>query len=131
MKILDSSRLAKRESRDSLPTPQIRVMQVLARAKGPLTRAKISDRIGYQTGVVAGRAIGYSDPDKRAAFEQTKDGGGSPGNPCPSLLTLGYVREHALDIDGLVETGVELTPKGRQAYHDLGLGSVDCGPIRD
>ena len=45
----------------------------------------------------------------RLAFENSKDGGFRP-----SLLTLGYVEEEALDVDGLIETVVKLTKKGRE-----------------
>ena len=115
---------------DGLRLPQVRVLQVLASvARGTLTRTKISERCGNKTNVVVGRAIGYSDPEKRTAFEQTKDGGGRPGKPCPSLLTLGYVREVEVDVDGVTETGVVITPSGRKALE--ALGQVDLPPMKD
>lgn len=110
--------------RAGLRLPQVRVMQVLAEAHGPLTRGKISRRCGNKTDVVVGRAIGYSDPAKRAAFEQTKDGGFTE-----SLLTKGYVREIPLDIDGVVENTVTLTDEGRTALG--GLGILDLPPLKD
>jgi hypothetical protein len=55
-------------------------------------------------------AIGYSDAKKRAAFEKTKDGGFRP-----SLITLKYIREVELDIDGAKERGLLITPLGREA----------------
>lgn len=106
----------------SLRVPQIRVLQALATLPPGLgmTRARLSEVTGNRTGVMVGRAVGYSNPAKRTAFEQTADGGGSPGKPCPSLLTLGYVKERPLDLDGLIETHVILTDAGRQALEALG-----------
>lgn len=107
-----------------LRLPQVRVLQVLSQAKGPLTRGKISDRCGNKTQVVVGRAIGYSDPEKRVAFEQTSDGGFTA-----SLLTLGYVREIPLDIDGIEETAIAMTDAGRRAFK--ALGKLSLPPLRD
>lgn len=113
-----------------LRVPQIRVLQALAQlTAGGLTRATLSEIIGNKTGVVVGRAVGYSDPAKRTAFEQTKDGGGSPGNPCPSLLTLGLVEEKEVDKDGLAVAVVSITELGRQTLSSL--GTIDLPPIRD
>lgn len=119
MRTLSTMPLIRRKVRRGLTLPQIRVMRVLYRARGPLTRTKISERCGNRTTIVVGRAVGYSDPVKRRAFEQTRDGGGSPGNPCKSLLTLGYVREKELDIDGYAEIVIELTAAGRRVYERL------------
>lgn len=116
----------------NLRVPQLRVLQVLATLAPGLgmTRARLSDVIGNKTGVVAGRAVGYSDPTKRSAFEQTKDGGGSPGKPCPSLLTLGLVTETVLLLDGgIEEVHVQITDSGRQVLADL--GNVKLPPLRD
>lgn len=110
-----------------LRVPQIRVLQVLVGMVGGLTRAKLSEVIGNRTGVVVGRSVGYSDPVKRAAFEQTKDGGGAPGKPCPSLLTLGYVSERTLDIDGVSETYVSATDAGAEAL--AALGDIKLAPM--
>lgn len=118
-----------RARKEGLRLPQIRVLHVLSKAKGPLSRTAISEKCGNKTTVVVGRAVGYSDPAKRKAFEQTKDGGGEPGNPCPSLLTLGYVTEKELDVDGAKETVIELTAKGRKAFQQL--GKVSLPALRD
>lgn len=107
-----------------LSLPQLRVLDCLYRSKGPLSRGRMSERIGNKTVVVVGRAVGYSDPERRAAFENTKDGGFRP-----SLLTLGYVEEVQLDIDGLIETVVSLTKKGREAFK--ALGPVELPPLKD
>lgn len=121
------NRMPASPQRRGLRIPQMRVLQVLFQARGPLSRVEISKRCGNKTTVVVGRAIGYSDPDKRTVFEQTTDGGGSPGNPCPSLLTLGYVTEAELDVDGVKETAVSLTPTGRVAASRL----PKLPPLRD
>lgn len=118
-----------RARKEGLRVPQIRVLQVLTKSKGPLSRSAISVKCGNKTTVVVGRAVGYSDPARRATFEQTKDGGGSPGSPCPSLLTLGYVKERELDVEGVSETVLELTPKGAKAFQ--ALGKVVLPPLRD
>lgn len=118
------------KGRFPMPVPQIRVLQVLARAKGPLSRLKLSDKIGNKTQVVVGRAIGYSDPVKRAAFEQTKDGGGSLGAPSPSLLTREYVREVSIEVeDGINELCIIITSEGREALESL--GDIQLPPLRD
>lgn len=131
-RVVQSSDLPERSSRGKsemyggLSLPQVRVLQCLAKAKGPLTRVKITERIGNKTGVVTGRAIGYSDPEKRKAFEQSKDGGFRP-----SLLSLGYVKEYELKIpeDGINETVVELTKSGKAAFAKL--GRLKLPPLRD
>lgn len=122
MKILDE--IPEPGERNKLPLPQIRILHALSESKGPLTRARLSARIGNKTAVVAGRAVGYSDPAKRAAFEQTKDGGFTQ-----SLLSRGYVEEVTLDIDGLQEVAIALTKRGRKAFAEL--GEVDLPPLRD
>lgn len=109
----------------SLSLGKKRVLQVLAAARGPLTRAKIQSKLGVSSTYVA-KSVGLSDPEKREAFEQTKDAGGKPGEPCPSLLTLGYVREFELVIleDGINELTVEITQEGRKAFEALGGASL-------
>ncbi len=126
MKILDKMPEPEvhRTQKDGLTIPQIRVLQVLAKSKGPINRAKISERCGNKTTVVVGRAVGYGDPEKRAKFEQSKDGGFRP-----SLLTLKYVRETELDIDGIKETGVEITHRGKVALAKL--GRINLPELRD
>ena len=107
---------------DELTIPQIRVLRALAASTGPLTRMKLTTRIGFETDAAAGRAVGYSDPLKRARFEHSRYGGFRK-----SLLSLGYVRELTLDIDGLKEVVVELTPAGRLAlvrHKDLKLPPI-------
>lgn len=100
-----------RKTKTGLRIPQVRVLLVLTKAKGPLTRGKISEKCGNKTAVVVGRAVGYSDPEKRAAFRETRDGkiAGTP------LLDLKYVREKELDVDGVKELVVEITAAGKKA----------------
>lgn len=113
-----------------IPMPQMRVLAVLAKARGPLSRLKLSDKIGNKTQVVVGRAIGYSDPAKRTAFEQTKDGGGAIGMPCPSLLTRGYVTEVSIEVEeGITELCVVITDAGRSFLDSL--GDFQLPPLRD
>lgn len=107
-----------------LPLPQIRVLLALLEANGPLTRRSLSAKIGNKTPVVVGRAVGYSHPEKRAAFENSKDGGYTD-----SLLTRGYVVEEMLDIDGINEVVIILTEMGRGMAE--GLKDMDLPPLRD
>lgn len=101
-----------------MPAGQVRVLGVLIDSGGSLTRAKIADRLGV-SGVYVGKSIGYSDPVKRAAFERTKDGAGTPESPMPTLLTRGYVSERTLDIDGVSEIAVSVTQLGIEFYLSL------------
>jgi hypothetical protein len=99
-----------------LRLPQLRVLQVLAEAKGPITRARIASRMGYQWPTSVNDAIGSSDPQYRArgvriAGEKTV----SIGTP---LLDLGCVSEVEVDVDGIKELGVLITDVGRQALAD-------------
>lgn len=91
---------------------QIHILRVLRDARGPLSRAKIAERTGLNVGIVGWR-VGGIDPEKRAKFEQSPNGGFRP-----SLITLGYVEEIIVDIDGLKERCVALTDTGRKATED-------------
>lgn len=115
---------APRKRRHKLSLPQLRVLKVLSEANGPLTRRKIAVRIGQNHQVYVGRAIGFSDPEKRAAFERSKEGGGRPELPNYSLLSLGYVIESEIDVDGVTETGVSITETGRQAFAEAGVDDL-------
>lgn len=132
MKELNAMPVGKRRSGEGLTVPQVRVLQMLAtiRGRGALTRTALSERIGNKTTVVVGRAIGYSDPEKRAAFERSADGGGTSEKPCPSLLTLGFVEEVEVRVaDGPPELGVRLTPQGREALK--ACGKVNLAPLKE
>lgn len=99
-----------------LRVPQVRVLQLLAQIGlyGGLTRSAISKRLGTSTTFV-GKTIGYSDPEKRAAFKLTKDGVAA-GTP---LLEMGYVVDRRVEIEGSVEDVVCITPLGYEAYSSL------------
>lgn len=116
------------KSSDGLRTGQLRVLQFLAPYDGLATRGTIADGLGCSD-VYVGKMLGMSNPESRAAFERTKDGGGSPDNPCPSLLTLGFVREVELDVDGVTERSYEITPAGRAGLSLVKPG--DLPPVRD
>lgn len=109
--------------RQELSIPQIRVLRILGE-HGAMTRAKISDKCGNQTNVVVGRAVGYSDPDKRAVFENTKDGGFRE-----SLLTLRYVEEIPVSVEGVEELLLRLTPAGRDAF--AATECIELPPLRN
>lgn len=133
MKIVDTSELEikdRPEKYGGLALPQVRVLHCLASARkgAGLSRAELSRRIGNKTNVVVTRAVGYVDPDKRAAFEQTNDGGHRP-----SLLTLGYVEEYPIDIDGVAELVVRLTDAGRKAFEALrdAPGGLELPPLNN
>lgn len=125
-KIIDTSAAQPEARWGGLSLPQVRVLQALSNAKGPLTRGKLSDRIGNKTDVVVGRAVGYDDPTKRAAFEQSKDGGFRK-----SLQTLGYVKRDEIQVeDGMPrEIVYELTPEGAAALE--ALGELDLPPLKE
>lgn len=97
-----------------LPVPQIRVLRALVGTTGGMSRAALSIKIGNKTNTVVGRAVGYSDPEKRAAFENSKDGGFTE-----SLLTRGLVAEVPLDLDGVTEVVIVLTQEGRKMAEEL------------
>lgn len=110
--------------RHGIPIPQIRVLQALAAVgRGSLSKTELSEHLGLATTVVVGRAIGFSDPEKRRALEQTAEGG-----HCPSLLTLGYVRQLHIEEDGALLTTYQITAAGRAALKDL--GPIDLPPLK-
>jgi hypothetical protein len=98
--------------------PQMRVLKILGEARGPLSKQEIASRIGCSFVSVV-YAIGYSDKESREKFERDKSGGGTPANPNYSLLSLGMVEERTLDLDGIKETVIGLTPKGRNEYERI------------
>lgn len=84
---------------------QVRVLKELAKAKGPLTRAKLYDRLGFKAPSGLNNVLGKNDPKKRAKADKVY----------PSLLTHGYVQLLELDVDGRIERGYEITASGRKA----------------
>lgn len=107
-----------------LSLPQLRVLKRLQKSTGGLTRAKLAEEIGVNETYIRW-AVGLTDPAKRVAFEQTKDGGFRK-----SLFSLGYVTEEKLEVpeDGINEMLVSLTPLGKQVLADL--GDLDLPPVR-
>lgn len=101
-----------------MSTPQVRVLRCLAECPGWMSKPKLCQKLNNSSTLV-GKTIGYSDPVNRAAFEQTKDGGGKPGKPFPSLLTLGYVEETVIDVEGVKETCYQCSANGRAALAEL------------
>lgn len=93
------------KNENKLRKPQAAILGVLAKAKGPMTRQAISDRAGYSSSVGVYAEIGWPDAKKRAKADKA--------HPC--LITLGWVREHDLDVDGRKELGIEITAAGRKA----------------
>lgn len=97
-----------RARKEGLRLPQVRILKVLTTAKGPMTRAKITDKVSQGDKPTAtGYSLGSTDASllKRYAKE------------CgyPSLLLLGFARQVELDIDGKKETSYEITAAGRKA----------------
>lgn len=114
-----------KEQRQGLTLVQIRILDLLAKSRGCLTRARIAERIGAKAATSSVWAIGYSDPVKRAKFRLKEDG---IRNGVP-LLDLGYVTEIEIDVDGREENTISITDKGREVL-DL-IGKVRLGPLRD
>lgn len=98
----------------ALSIPQLRVLEVLHICGGLMSRVRISKEV-QKSSTYVGRVIGYSDPDKRKAFRDNTTLGKAVGVP---LLDRGYVTEIELDVDGLSELCIQITPEGRRAYKD-------------
>lgn len=95
-----------------LTPAQARVLAVLGRSRGPLSRTAINEvlnrfGVGFVRPVAIGEAVGPSDAVARTKLEQK--------TRKLTLLTLGYVSERDYDIDGITETGLKITPLGREA----------------
>lgn len=99
-----------------LSNAKIRVLHALAELDewGSFSPNTLAEIIGCKSLKYITIAVGLVDPDKRAIYEQHKECGGSPGNPNPSLITLGYITSSELDIDGKMERSYAITPLGRQ-----------------
>ncbi len=96
---------------------QLLVLRVLLAAKGPLNRTKITTRANI-SGTYMNRALGLDDPEKRPAFENCKEVG------YPSLLTLGFIDRHELDINGTIEIAYTLSDKGLELAKSLKLSPL-------
>lgn len=95
-----------------LSVPQLRVLRALDASRGPLSRKKLAEAT-HTNATYVSWAVGRSEPELRVKFENTRDGGFRP-----SLLSLGYVEEILLDIDGVQERCVALTAAGKKATDD-------------
>lgn len=91
---------------DKLRKPQGRILVALAKAKAPLTRAKLADASGIDQAWV-GDWIGYLDADKRSA-QEAKIG-------YTSLITFGYVKVKEVTVDDRATNAYEITATGRKA----------------
>lgn len=112
-----------------MKTPQIRVLQLLSEigTSGGLTKQEIARQLGT-TPTLVGKAIGYSNPEKRAAFALTYEGR-AVGIP---LLTRGYVVETRIDdIELGRETLICITQSGYNAYQLLPDDKKRLGKPRD
>ncbi len=91
----------------NLSVPQVRILLELEEIDplGGISRQRISDRIGYASSVPVYQEIGWVDLAKRAAWEIKVQ------RKC--LLSLGYVRELVIDIEGRTERILQLTEEGR------------------
>ncbi len=94
-----------------LTTSQLRIMQALSKAKGPLTRGKINEacaKAGFATAEKFSawmtEPLGQATAEARAEWEEKKGK--------KSLLSLGYVKQRELDVDGKKETVFEATATG-------------------
>lgn len=102
-----------------LSLPQKRVLKILYDSHGPITRARVAVRLGTGNQVYVGKAVGFSDPQRRYEFERSKEGGGRPEFPNLSLLSLGYIVEVDVNVDGISETGLLITDEGKAAFESL------------
>jgi DNA-binding MarR family transcriptional regulator len=98
-----------REKKDGLRKPQIRILDYLAGAKGPVTRKTISEEAQVDRAGLT-EWIGSDDKTKRLAND-TKH--------FPSLLSLALIRSKSLDQNGVEETVYEITASGRKAIAKL------------
>jgi hypothetical protein len=131
-KVLDEFDFPPPEGTPRLPAgelrvPQIRVLQVLAAALGPITRTRITERCGYKWPTIVADSLGPSDPSKRQAFYESRSKKTSIGTP---LFALGYAREVVVDVDGVSELGIEITPEGRTALAEALKKVGDLPPIK-
>jgi hypothetical protein len=95
---------------------QEKVLSILYAAYGPLSRTKIAVAAGqqgekYLQSAATNLPIGWQSEIKRAEHEQRTG--------ATSLLTLGLVTEMDLDIDGLVESVIDLTETGLSQCEEL------------
>lgn len=94
-----------RTRKGGLRTGQVRLLQVLAKLKGPISRSDLASRAKYANPGIIGPLLGVADPDlrKKEAY--------------PSLLTLKLVDQEQIgDKDAAgSDLGYTITAKGRAA----------------
>jgi hypothetical protein len=96
-----------------LRAAQLRILKVLARAIGGLSKAAICSEVAQDFPTAAkfkewmADPIGAADPANRPKAEKRAG--------YPSLLTLGYIVTWQIDLDGVQERLYKITDAGRQA----------------
>lgn len=86
-----------------LRKPQIKVLEVLSKAKSALTRNAISEKAGCRVHMLSAY-LGSNDREKREANDKKH---------YPSLLSLGFVKAEISE--GMEGTTYTITPKGLKA----------------
>ena len=98
--------VSKESANGSLRKPQLRILAALAKAKGPLSRAKIAEKANVDVAACV-EYVGSTDAKRRVANDKSH---------FPSLVSLGLVKHVAVEHDGgHKETCHELTAKGKKA----------------
>lgn len=113
MPILPSQNRVTREPGEVPLTPsQISILRVLApvRKGGYLSRTEISERSGVATCTLC-PALGSYDPKARDAAQKRTGR--------PSLVTLGLVVCHEIDVEGIKEFGYFISSSGRELLASL------------
>lgn len=97
---------AKASANGRLKKSQLRVLEALSKGDW-LSKDKIMKRVFNGNSVNLSPIVGATDPKDRPAKEK------AAGHP--SLITLGYVKQHNQNIDGVQVVEYEITPKGKKA----------------
>lgn len=97
----------------NLSVPQVRILLELEEIDplGGISRQRISDRIGYVSSVPVYQEVGWVDLSKRAVWEAKVQ------RKC--LLSLAYVRELTIDIEGKTERIIQITDEGREVLANI------------
>lgn len=93
-----ASKSATPTRREGLRKPQVRILQALSKAKGPMNRRQLAEK----SAVAESWVIGFTFKACAA-------------NTSPALAELGLVKGREIDVEGRKELCFEITPKGRQA----------------
>lgn len=97
---------APREKKTGLRPVQVRVLKALASAKGPLSRPRLYEVLGFKNQSGLNDVVGRDDEATRKRIDAEK---------YPSLLSLGHIRNRILDVDGKKERVYEITASGKKA----------------